>query len=102
MGKKPQITSKTLEQVLDASSVRSSLTKRARLILPGTQRVAAQAGARELAKRLHVEQGVRPGTKAGGFQRPYARVIAEIDDELKQIDARSRLTRRQILRRGAS
>ena len=102
MAKKPEITSKTLEQVLEAPQVRAALKARARIMLPRAQRIAAQAGAREFEQRLKVEDGIRPGTKAGGFRRPYARVSATIDDDLKKADAGSRLTRRQILRRSAS
>ena len=102
MAKSTQITDATIDQVLASSSVRESLNAKARLVLPRAQRIASQAGALEFSKRLQVESGTRPGAKAGGFQRPYARVSATIDDDLKKSDAGSRLTRRQILRRAAS
>ncbi len=101
MAKSTQITDATIDQVLASSSVRESLNAKARLVLPRAQRIASQAGALEFSKRLHVESGTRPGAKAGGFQRPYARISAEVDDTLKEKDKGSKLTRRQILRRSA-
>ena len=95
------ITDRTIDQVLASPAVREALYARARLVLPRTQRVAAQSGAVELSKRLRVEQGTRPGAKAGGFQRPYARVIADIDDDVRKKDKGAKLTPRQIVRRGA-
>ena len=96
-----ELPDKIIDQVLASPAVREALYARARLVLPRTQRVAAQAGAVELSKRLRVEQGIRPGAKAGGFQRPYARVIADIDDDVRKKDRGAKLTHRQIVRRGA-
>ena len=96
-----ELPDKIIDQVLASPAVREALYARARLVLPRTQRAAAQAGAVELSKRLRVEQGIRPGAKAGGFQRPYARVIADIDDDVRKKDRGAKLTPRQIVRRGA-
>ena len=96
-----ELPDKIIDQVLASPAVREALYARARLVLPRTQRVAAQSGAVELSKRLRVEQGTRPGAKAGGFQRPYARVIADIDDDVRKKDKGAKLTPRQIVRRGA-
>jgi hypothetical protein len=55
----------------------------------------------QFGRSLRVREGVRPGTKAGGFRRPYARVEAVLTPELLAADRRATLTRRQILRRAA-
>ena len=102
MAKKTKITNATLDQVLQSSAVKQALAARARIVLPRAQRMAAKAGAVEFSRRLKVEQGVRPGTKAEGFRRPYARVSALVDDDVMNRDRGSKLTRRQILRRSAS
>ena len=102
MAEKTKITDATLDQVLQSSAVKQALAARARLMLPRAQGVASKAGAIAFSKRLRFEQGTRPGAKSGGFQRPYARISASIDDDLKAADKGSKLTRRQILRRAAS
>lgn len=87
--------------MLQLPSVRGALESRARRALPAVKAVALSVGARQFADALRVETGTRPGTKAeGGLKRPYARVIAEITPEMKRADGRTKLTRRQILRRG--
>lgn len=91
----------SLEEVAASDQVRRALRARAALVLPRAQREAAQAGRLELAKRLRIEEGTRPGTKAGGFRRTYARVIAVYPEEARKADARSKLTGRAILRRAA-
>lgn len=101
MGKKPEITRETLEQALQTEAVREALRRRAALVLPRAQREAAKAGRLRLSKALHVEEGVRPGTKAQGFKRSYARVVAEYPEDLRKADAGAKLTPRAILRRAS-
>ncbi|WNM27551.1 hypothetical protein RN607_00695 [Demequina capsici] len=96
------LSTKKLNEVLQAQAVRSALEARARRVLPRTRAIAYEVGASEFAGELHVEQGTRPGAKAdGGLKRPYARIIAELTPEQRKKDGRTRLTRRQILRKGA-
>lgn len=102
MARPLQVTPALLEQVANMPAVKAKLRDKAERVLPRAQRIAAAADALELGRRLHVEEGVRPGTKAdGGLRRPYARIAAKIDDDLKDKDARAKLTRRQILRRAS-
>lgn len=102
MAKEPTISTELLEQVAQHPAVRAALRAKAQRMLPRAQRLAAQAGAREFAQELHVEEGTRPGTKAeGGLRRPYARVVAEVSDDMRSADAGSKLSRTQILRRSA-
>ncbi|ANC31432.1 hypothetical protein [Isoptericola dokdonensis] len=102
MARKPQISRETIQQAALTDAVKAALAAKARRVLPRAQRLALSAGADELAGALHVDTGVRPGSKAGGFRRPFARIEAEVTDEMKEADADARLTRRQILRRSAS
>lgn len=65
--------------VQDASqtpAVRRRLRARASQIAARAESMAAREGLRQTAADIRVEEGTRPGTKAGGFRRPYARVIA--------------------------
>lgn len=92
-----------LNELLREPGVRSELRKKANRVLPRTKAVAYQAGAGEFAKALRVSDGVRPGAKArGGLKRSYARIGATMTDEMKRKDARARMTRRMILRRGSN
>jgi len=91
------------EQALNSAQVREALNARARLILPRAVRVAATAGASQLAARLTTESGTRPGTKAtGGMRRPYARVMADMPQDARVADAGAKLTPRAVLRRASS
>lgn len=95
-----KVTRATLDQVVQSPTVRRQLRARASLILPRAQREAAKSGNLNLTRELRIEEGVRPGTKAEGFARPYARVIAYLDEDQRKVDRRtSRLTPRAILRR---
>jgi hypothetical protein len=96
------ITAELLERVAELDGVRGGLEKRARLMLPRAERIAAGAGAVEFGRALRVDTGVRPGAKAeGGLRRPYARVVAIVTEEMDQADAAATMSRRQILRRAA-
>lgn len=94
--------SKTIAAAMAAPGVQAAVRAKRDRILPRAQRLAAQAGALEFSRALHAEEGVRPGSKAGGFRRPYARVSADVTDELRAADAGARITRRSILRRASS
>lgn len=101
VAQEPKISRETLDQVIQTTTVQQVLARRAALVLPRAQREAAKAGRTQLAKALRVETGVRPGSKAGGFKRPYARVIADYPEEARKADAGAKLTPRVILRRAS-
>lgn len=90
-----------LEQVAQSTAVRAQLRAKTARMLPRAQRLAAAAGAHQFAKRLRVEEGTRPGAKAGGFRRPYARLTADLTEDEKAADSGAKLSRRQILRRAS-
>ena len=102
MAKPIQLTPELLTQIAGLPAVRALLEAKARRMLPRAQRLAAQAGALEFGKALRVEQGTRPGDKADGFARPYARVTAQVTPEMDAADKGAALSRRQILRRASS
>jgi len=77
------------------------LRAKAQRMLPRAQRLAHQAGAKAFAEELHVESGTRPGTQAGGFKRPYARIAADMTEDMKDKDAGASLTRTMIMRRAS-
>lgn len=90
------------DQVLENETVLRAMRAKADRMLPRAQREAAQAGAVEFSKALHVEEGVRPGTKAeNGMKRPYVRVTADITENMAEADYGAKLTRQQILRRAS-
>lgn len=93
--------SKTIRAAAQAASVQAALRAKGERTLPRAQRLAYQAGANEFGDALHVETGTRPGTKAGGFRRPYARVIADMTEDMKGKDSGAKLTRRDIMRRAS-
>lgn len=103
---KKKFTGLSMEQlntVLQSAKVRNALEARAARALPAIKATAYSAGADKFAEALHVESGTRPGTGAkDGLKRPYARVIAVITPELRKADAGASLSRRKIMRRGAS
>jgi|GEM_PF-1011096 len=91
-----------LNALLQSPNVRAALVARARRSLPRTRALALSVGAEQFARELHIETGTRPGTKADqGLRRPYARITATLTTEQRKRDGRTRMTRRQILRRGA-
>jgi hypothetical protein len=92
-----------LNEALQGAKVRNALEARANRALPAIKATAYAAGADEFAQALHVETGTRPGTGAkDGLKRPYARVVAEITPEMDKADRGASLSRRKIMRRGAS
>lgn len=100
--KKSEISRETIEAAAQSPAVREALAAKARRMLPRAQRLAASAGAAEFGRALQMTEGTRPGSKAAGFQRPYARIEAEVTEEIEEADAGAKITRRQILRRSAS
>jgi hypothetical protein len=96
------LSTEKVNKLLRSPTVTAALDARARRALPRSRAIAFSVGANEFASELHVESGVRPGAKAeDGLQRPYVRVTATLTPEQRKKDGRTRLTRRQILRRGA-
>lgn len=92
-----------LNEVMRTGEVRRALRQKAQRALPRTKAIAYQVGAAEFAEALRVDEGVRPGTRArGGLRRSYARITAEVTPEMQRKDARARMTRRMILRRGSN
>ena len=89
----------TVQAAAQTSTVRAALRAKAARMLPRAQRTAYEAGAPGFADALRLEEGTRPGTKADGFQRPYARLIAEVTDDMEKRDRGAKLTRNMILRR---
>lgn len=97
------VSTEKLNEALQQPGVRKALNARAQRILPTARAVALSVGAKAFSDALRVETGTRPGAKANeGLRRPYARVTAEVTPEMKRADGRTKLTRQQILRRGAS
>lgn len=93
--------SKAIVAATKSASVQSALRAKAQRMLPRAQRLAYQAGANAFAEELHVESGTRPGTKAGGFKRPYARIVADVTEDISKKDAGATLTRTMIMRRAS-
>lgn len=94
--------SKTVAAAMQTPSVRAAIRAKRDRVLPRAQRLAAQAGALEFGRALRAEDGTRPGSKAGGFRRPYARVTAEVTEDMRLADAEAKMSRRSILRRATS
>lgn len=91
-----------LEQAMGTPTVRAALRAAGERVLNRAVGEAGKAGALQLAKRLRLTEGTRPGTKAsGGIKRPYARIEADMDEAARAADSRARLSRRMILRRAA-
>lgn len=96
------LSDKELNEAIQAPTVRRALRARAAIVLPRVKAIAYSAGAVELAQALEVREGTRPGIGArGGLQRPYARVRAQLTDQMRKKDRGAKLSRRQIMRRGA-
>lgn len=73
--------------VQDASqtpAVRRRLRARAQQVATRTQVLAHREGLRDMATTLRIEEGTRPGTKAKGFRRPYARVVSPIGEKYER------------------
>jgi hypothetical protein len=65
-----------VQQASQTPAVRRRLRARATQVAARAKATAARQGLRQLSADIRVEEGTRPGTKAQGFQRPYARVVA--------------------------
>ncbi len=91
-----------IQEVAESDFVRDAIAAEARRMLPAAQRAAYNAGANAFAKSLRVETGTRPGSKSPtGLRRPYARIIGEDTDEVRDADRGAKLTPTQILRRAS-
>lgn len=92
----------TLQQVALLPSVQRALEDRAKRALGAAKLEAYRAGRVNLGDQLKVTAGVRPGSKAGGFRRSYARVEAALTAEQQAADnRRGESSRKQIMRRAA-
>ena len=93
----------TIDEAARSADVAAALKEKAERILPVAQRLAYAAGAKDFGDSLHVEVGVRPGTKAkGGVKRPYARVIAGSEDAEAAEYGDKGVSKQAILRRAMS
>ncbi len=101
MAQQPRITAATIAKAMDTPAVRAALRAKARRVLPRAQLLAIQAGAGQFGEALQIEEGTRPGSRAGGFKRPYARVSAQVTDDMKSADAGAKMSRTSILRRSS-
>ena len=97
-----QIGRETMQQVATMPSVQAVLLARARLVFGIAQTEAYRQGRVNLGDQMRITSGVRPGTKAAGFRRSYARVESTLTEEQqKQDNARGKQSRAQIMRRAA-
>ena len=83
-------------------SVQAALLAKARLVFGIAQTEAYKQGRVNLGDQMRITSGVRPGAKAAGFRRSYARVESTLtEDQQKQDNARAKKSRAQIMRRAA-
>lgn len=69
-----------VQQAASTPAVRRQLRLRAERIAARGQALAHRAGMPDFAASIKVAEGTRPGIKAQGFRRPYARVVATHDN----------------------
>ena len=98
----PVIGQDTLEQVLAHPAVVKALQDRGRRVLLIAQREAYRAGRVHFGDSLTLTTGVRPGTKADGFRRPYVRIGAALTAEQHAEDSRRAKQSRTIILRMAA
>ena len=97
-----QIGRETMQQVATMPSVQAALLAKARLVFGIAQTEAYRQGRVNLGDQMRITSGVRPGAKAAGFRRSYARVESTLTEEQqKQDNARGKQSRAQIMRRAA-
>ncbi len=97
-----QIGRETMQQVATMPSVQAALLARARLVFGIAQTEAYRQGRDNLGDAMCITSGVRPGAKAAGFRRSYARVVSTLTEEQqKQGNAHAKQSRAQIMRRAA-
>ena len=97
-----QIGRETMQQVATMPSVQAALLARARLVFGIAQTEAYRQGRVNLGDAMRITSGARPGAKAAGFRRSYARVESTLTEEQqKQDNARGKQSRAQIMRRAA-
>ena len=96
------LSTKRLNEVLDSPPVRAALRARGARILPRAKAIAFSNNTPDFANALRLVEGTRPGTGAkDGLRRSYVRIQAEVTDDMDSTAGRSKLTHREILRRGA-
>lgn len=96
------LSTERLNAIMQMPKVQAALRAKAERALPRTKAVALSANAEAFADALEIKTGTRPGRDAkGGLRRSYARISAQVTPEIRKADKGAKLTRRQILRRGA-
>ena len=103
-GRRPRVTQATFDAALALPAVRQAVKARAIRALAVAQREAYAGGRLHFGDSLRLVDGVRPGTKSKtGGRRPYTRLEGVTTEAENYADARTaRLSRAQIVRRGAS
>ena len=97
-----QIGRETMQHVATMPSVQAALLAKARLVFGVAQTEAYKQGRVNLGDAMRITSGARPGTKAAGFRRSYARIESTLTEEQqKQDNARGKQSRAQIMRRAA-
>lgn len=102
MAKPTRLSNDKINEIMASPAVRKALANKAHRIQPRAASIANSAGAEAFAKALRVETGTRPGAQSPtGLKRPYARVIADMDDASRDADRGAALSRTKILRRAS-
>lgn len=103
MAKPLRLSNDKISEIMASPAVRKALENKARRIHPRARSIANGAGATAFATALRVETGTRPGARSPtGLKRPFARVIADMDDAARDADRGADLSRIKILRRASS
>lgn len=90
-----------IQEAAQTPAVRRQLRQRATRIAARAEALAARSGLPEFAASIKVVDGVRPGSKARGFRRPYSRVVATHDRANAIERGGGREQKRRILARAA-
>ncbi|UYG15766.1 hypothetical protein BRM3_08920 [Brachybacterium huguangmaarense] len=94
-------TRRIIQEAVQTPAVRRSIHLRASRIASRAKALAARQGLPEFAASIDVVDGVRPGTKARGFRRPYSRVVARHDKANEIERGGGRYGKSRILARAA-
>jgi hypothetical protein len=94
------VSRSTLDEVARSRKVSDALEAKAQRMLPRAVRLALAAGEVDFANALHIENGIRPGSKSPkGIKRPYWRVIADTENAEDIENGNAGVTRQSILKR---
>ena len=88
-----------MQQAVLTPGVQRRLRSRGAQVAARVQALAAREGLRETAADIRVEVGLRPGTDADGFRRPYVRVVAPHAGEVER--GTSRYDKYRLMARAA-